>query len=657
MWTTDLMCDVAKINAVSVLPIGPFDTAFTYLINCEYDIGDVVRIPFGQRYIPGVVIDEPIGNVKNLDLKSIELKYNFKLHNVSLSFINWVARYSMYNRGKILKMVLAEPSLFKKKAIADILQDIEYHLNEIVLSPEQQEAYALIVEHQNKPVVLHGVTGAGKTEVYLKLVQDVLKERKQALILFPEIALTQQMINRIERYFGAPPLIWNSSCSPKMRKYILKYVNSGYPCVVIGSRSALFLPFANLAIIVVDEEHDASYKQEEGVLYNARDMAVVRAKLGDIPIILSSATPSLETYANAQNGKYNHVQLSHRFGPSNMPYVDVIDLKKEKTKSLISEPLRQQIAKALQSNEQVMLYVNRRGYAPITVCKECGVKIECPNCSALMVNYKSKSHLMCNYCGFFYDIPTTCTKCNAENSLVTYGAGVEKVLEEVTQLFPQATSIIASSDTMSTLKNATEVINNIKAHNVDIIIATQILSKGHHFSDLTLVGVVDGDFGLDMADIRASEKTFQLLNQVAGRAGREAKQGRILIQTFDPKNIVFDMIQNNAINAFLNYEMNNRRDYALPPFCKMIAIIVSGNNAILVENTAKTLAQNRIQDVIILGPIPAPMLKLKGRTRWRILLKSAKNVDIQSKTRLWLSKFKCIRSVSIQIDVDPLCFM
>lgn len=642
---------------VSVLPTGPFDVAYAYNAETELSAGTIVNVPFGNRSSLGIVLDEPITTDKQL--KNINKAYSFRLPEVSITFMNWVARYSMYSRGKILKMVIAEPSMFSMKPRKNepALEEVVFDIYDIELSENQHRAYEEIRSNSTKPVLLYGVTGSGKTEVYLKIVQNIIRDDGQVLILFPEIALTQQMINRIQKYFGIEPLIWNSAISKKERKKILRYVNSEESCIVIGSRSALFLPFSNLSLIVVDEEHDGSYKQESGVLYNARDMAVVRAKIGNIPIILSSATPSLETYANVKSGKYACVKLHNRFGNSHMPYVEIVDLRTNRGKSLLSIRLQEQIQEVLRNKEQILLYVNRRGYAPITVCKKCGFKVECPNCSALLINYKSKSQLVCNYCGHKCDIPKICPQCVEESEFVTYGAGVEKVYEEVQCRYPNARTIIASSDTMDSVDNVKKIIDDIVACNVDIIIATQILAKGHHFQNLTTVGIIDGDAGLDVADIRASERTFQLLNQVIGRAGREEKLGKIYIQTFDPKNIIFDMVKNNAIDSFLEYEINSRREYSLPPFSHMIAIIISGNNAELVEKMSKELVRNRIPGVTILGPAPAVMSKISGRTRWRILLKSLARNGFQYEVQKWLHKAKISKAVTVQIDVDPMNFL
>lgn len=641
----------------AVLPIGPFDKSFSYMSTEKINVGEVVSIPFGKKNIIGVVVDEPVCMDK--ELKFIHLKFNFSIPSVSIKFIDWVARYTVSNRGKILKMVLGETSLFRDKKLLPSDEDFIYDLKEIILSNEQKETYNYILDKlpNGKPIVLHGVTGSGKTEVYLKILQHLSSKNGQFLILFPEIALTQQMLDRIGKYFGITPFIWTSEQSKKERKRILRFLQTGKPCIVIGSRSALFLPYKNLTAIVVDEEHDTSYKQEEQVIYNARDMAVVRAKLGQIPIILSSATPSLETYVNTKIGKYEYVKMANRFGPAILPYVETLDLKKSRDKQLISEALHAQIAKNLENNEQVLLYINRRGYAPITVCKKCGTKIECPNCSALLIHYKENSRFVCNHCGYWSNLPKNCRECGSEGSFMLFGAGVEKVYEEAQKRYPNAKISIASSDTMHNFEASREIINDISEGKTDIIIATQILAKGHHFRHLTLVGVIDGDFGLDMADIRAHEKTFQLLNQVAGRAGREEKLGRIYIQTFEPNKPFFDMVKNNATTAFLEHEMNSRKEYGHPPFCKMIAIIISGNNADMVENAAKNLAKIKINNVNLLGPIPAQMFKLRGKTRWRILLRSAKNVDIQGSTTEWLAKFKCPAGVNIQIDVDPINFL
>lgn len=641
----------------AILPLGPFDKSFSYMSKEKVNIGEVLSIPFGKKEITGVVVDEPVCTDK--ELKFINNRLNFSIPELSIKFLDWVAKYTVSQRGKILKMILAESSLFRDKKQLTSDENFVYVFKEIILSNQQNEAYNYILDKlpNGKPIVLHGVTGSGKTEIYLKILQNLSSKNGQILILFPEIALTQQMVARIVKYFGIEPFIWTSEQSKKERKRILRFLQTGKPCIVIGSRSALFLPYQNLTAIVVDEEHDTSYKQEEQVIYNARDMAVVRAKLAQIPIILSSATPSLETYVNAKIGKYEYVKLSNRFGPAILPHVQTIDLKKSRGKQLISEALHAQIAKNLENHEQVMLYINRRGYAPITVCKSCGAKLECPNCSALLTHYKANSRVVCNHCGHWSNVPKKCRECGSEDDFMLFGAGVEKVCEEAQKRYPEAKISIASSDTMHNFEASKTLINEISEGKTDIIIATQILAKGHHFRHLTLVGVIDGDFGLDMADIRAQEKTFQLLNQVAGRAGREEKLGQIYIQTFNPNKTFFDMVKNNATTAFLEYEMNLRKEYGYPPFCKMIAIIISGNNSELVENAAKNLAKIKINNVNLLGPIPAQMFKLRGKTRWRILLKAPKNVDIQGSTRAWLAQFKCPAGVNIQIDVDPINFL
>lgn len=637
-----------------VLPAGHFDQDYAYESSLSLERGDIVKIPVRNREILGVVIKED-SDFNEANIKSIIIKYPFKLPNSYLELIDWVAKYTMYPRGQILKMVLCEPSLFKAKKIV-YPDKVKFIFSDINLLNQQQDIFIKLLEYKESTTLLHGVTGAGKTEVYLKYAQNIVEDNKQVLILLPEIALMSQMSNRIEKYFGVKPFIWNSNITPKNRKKIWLAAHSGDPCLVIGTRSALFLPFKNLGLIVVDEEHDSSYKQNDGVLYNARDMAVVLGKISHIPVILSSATPSLESYVNSKSGKYNYLTLDFRFADISMPNIEIIDMKQNGKLDLISKELALNMNKSLEKNEQVMLYLNRRGYAPIVICKKCGEKFSCPNCSAFLVMHKNSDTLNCHICGYSQKISQKCHHCN-NDEFISFGAGTEKLYEEVSLKFPSYKTIIASSDTMNSQKNIDEVISSIKNNEVNIIISTQILAKGHHFSNLSTIGIIDGDFGLDMADIRAIEKNYQLLYQVLGRAGREVNNGKVFIQTFTPQNQLFGVLKNYDQYKFFEDEIQIREEYRNPPFYRMIAIIISGNNAKNVEAAANQIARINLQNSILLGPVQAPISKIRGKTRWRILVKSSKKNNVQQDLYNALKSIKFSSGVNVQIDVDPINFL
>jgi primosomal protein N' (replication factor Y) len=666
-----LLGDSLGSTVVAVLPLGPFDSFFSYLCDRELAPGTVVEVPFGRQYILGVVVDGAIKT--DIKLKSIRKVFAHNIGEISLAFLQWVSAYTLIPSGNVLKMILAEKSIFspkadRKKKVADSLvqsgsDKFPPRLSctrtwaEIALSRVQLEALDGIRRGGSRPFLLHGVTGSGKTEVYLSAARDVLQNNKQVLILFPEIALTNQIIERIEKYFGARPVVWNSMVSPKNRCSAWLSAISGEGGIFVGARSALFLPFRDLGMIIVDEEHDSSYKQEEGNFYNARDMAIVRGHLQKIPVILSSATPSLESYMNAKNGKYGYTLLEHRFGASQIPPIYLIDMKQNKVDGFISPILLHAIKNTLEKKEQCLIYLNRRGYSPITLCKSCGEKIACPNCTSWLVYHKNIDKMICHHCNHRAFVPPKCPVCEEEGSMIPFGPGIERVFDELQEKLPEAKIKIASSDTMDSGKNIALMFDKIYRNEVDIIIGTQILAKGHHFPNITLVGIVDGDLGLHGADIRASEKTYQLINQVAGRAGRAEKKGKILIQTFNPSHSLFAALQSTDPNNFMEMEMVSRQENNLPPFSKFAAIIISGTNRELTEKIAKELGKAKINDVSLLGPAPAPIFLLRGRSRWRILLKTSKKTAINNLIKKWFLAVKIPKNVKIQIDIDPINFL
>lgn len=641
---------------ISVITVGLFNQCFQYEHDRDLTEGTVVEVPFGvsNRKVLGVVTSEKIETDRELKSISKVLQYNIGENYVR--FLNWMASYTLIPRGMILKMILAEKSIFTAKKEIKISQDVyDFAPQDIILNEEQQKAFESM--ENNRPFLLQGVTGSGKTEVYLKKAKEIFDKGKQILILFPEIALTSQIYKRIEKYFGVYPIIWNSNISTKNRKSAWLTAFSGQKCVVIGARSALFLPFKNLGLIVVDEEHDSSYKQQEQGCYNARDMAVVLAKISDIPIILASATPSIESIVNVRNGKYGYFNIQNRYGVSQIPTLRLIDMRQNKFDGFISPPLYFAIKERLEKKEQCLIYLNRRGYAPTTLCKGCGEKLACPNCSTWLVYHKDMDKLICHYCGHKISIPEKCIHCGAEGSYIPYGPGVERICDEIKRKIPNARVLIASSDTFSSNKDMEESLAKIHNNKADIIIGTQILAKGHHFPNITLVGIIDGDLGLSGADLRASEHTYQLINQVAGRAGREEKPGEILVQTFKSEHPLFQALSANTSENFVNLEIENRQKQQLPPFTKYASIIISGKNKQKTENIAKLLRKTCPKNIKIFGPAPAPLFMIRGKVRWRILLKSNRKNALNTEISTWLSQIKIPPDIKITIDIDPITFL
>lgn len=508
--------------------------------------------------------------------------------------------------------------------------------------------------------LLDGVTGSGKTEVYFEGVAAALDAGKQVLILLPEIALSNAFLSRFKDRFGCAPALWHSSLSDHQRKVTWRGVASGESRVIVGARSALFLPYRDLGLIVVDEEHDPAYKQEEGVIYNARDMAVVRAHMGGFPVLMVSATPSLETMQNVWLGKYAQYHLPGRHGGASMPDVHLIDLTKDKPERqhFIAPTLQKAVAKTIEDGGQVLLFLNRRGYAPLTLCRSCGHRFECPRCTAWLIEHRKTGKLHCHHCGFEERVPPQCPKCGEKDSLAACGPGVERVLEEVREYFPDARTQILSSDTATTHDQLKKMLDDIRDHKVDIIIGTQIIAKGHHFPKLTCVGVIDADLGLSGGDLRASERTFQLLHQVAGRAGRESEKGHVYLQTFNPDSRVMQALASDNRDEFLEVEAAQREAAKMPPFTRLAGIIVSGRDEALVIEVSKKLGQTSPhgQGLQTLGPADAPMYRLRGKFRRRLLVRADKTIDIQKAIAHWLGDVKIPTTVRVQVDMDPQSF-
>jgi primosomal protein N' (replication factor Y) len=545
--------------------------------------------------------------------------------------------------------------------------------------------------------LLNGVTGSGKTEVYFKIIADLINKNSpvenfslenpssnspymppnshesdfvnapQILIMLPEISLTGQFLSKFESRFGVQPVLWHSSLTKAQRRENWKAAASGAARVVVGTRSSLFLPFKNLALIVLDEEHDSSYKQEDGAVYQGRDMAVLKASIEKIPIILASATPSIETVANVEAGKYGEVRLNSRYGEAEMPDITLIDMRKakperdERGQAWMSAEMVQKIESALLNENQVMLYINRRGYAPLVLCSGCGHRLTCPHCSVyLSAHNRDDTRCICHHCGYSARLAPKCPECGKENPWVLVGPGIERIEEEAKRRFPAARIETISSDCLTSQTRLNEIIRRIEAREIDIIVGTQILVKGHHFPNLTLVGVIDGDMGFSSSDLRANENTFQLLTQVSGRSGRGTKKGEVAIQTYNPDNPVMLAIRAGDRESFVQQEIAERRNVGMPPFSKLAAILLSARDKTKLENFAAAMARKAptgLDGVSCYGPMDAPLARIKRDWRKRFLLVAKKGVRVQDIVRRWLSMLEIPSSIKLKIDIDPYNFM
>ncbi len=510
--------------------------------------------------------------------------------------------------------------------------------------------------------LLDGVTGSGKTEVYYEAVAAALAQGRQVLIMLPEIALTSQFMRRFKARFGCAPVEWHSSLGAVERGRIWKAVAKGGAQCVVGARSGLFLPYKDLGLIVVDEEHDGGFKQDDRVNYQARDMAVVRASLGKFAVVLASATPSIESHVNARTGRYRHVVLPGRFSGVELPEITPIDLRSAPPERgrWLSPVLIEALKETLAAGRQSLLFLNRRGYAPLTLCRACGHRIECPQCSAWLVEHRFRRRLNCHHCGFTLPIPEKCPKCGEEGGLVACGPGVERILEEVSDYFADARTVLLSSDLIPSLTEMRAVIARIEAGEADIIIGTQIVAKGHHFPDLATVGIVDGDLGFGQADPRAGERSFQLMHQVTGRAGRAMQRGRGFVQTHLPEHPVMQAIITGDRDAFVEREIRERQAGLLPPYGRLAAFIISAREKNLAEVFARSVARAAppADHITVLGPAEAPLAVVRGRHRWRLLVKAPREIDIQSYLRAWLGQIPAMKGdIRLSVDVDPYSFM
>lgn len=532
-----------------------------------------------------------------------------------------------------------------------------------MLSDEQAAALAVVRAAGAGAVLLDGVTGSGKTEVYLEAVADALGRdpTAQALVMLPEIALTAPFLARVAERFGAEPAGWHSDMTGAARRRTWRRVAEGQARLVVGARSALFLPYRNLSHIVVDEEHESAYKQDEGVIYQARDLAVARGARGGFPVLLASATPSLETVVNVDQGRYGIARIGARFGAARLPQISLVDLRADApdTGRWLSEPLVAAVSERMTRSEQSLLFINRRGYAPLTICRRCGHRMKAPHSDTFLVEHRFENRLVCHHTGYSIAKPDACPACHAVGALAACGPGVERVAEEAAERWPEARRAILSSDTAQSPARLRETLGAMERGEIDILIATQVVAKGHNFPRLTLVGVVDADMGLAGGDLRAAERTFQILSQVAGRAGRAERPGAAILQTYAPEAAVFAALSAQDRDAFLAAEAAGREALGFPPYGRLAAIILKARNEtdLNASAAAHRAALFPADGVVVWGPAPAPIYRLRGEARMRFLVKARRDVRIQGFLGEWLARVRLPASVRRTVDVDPYSFL
>lgn len=632
---------------------------FDYVFSGDLQRGDLVNVPFRGGSKMGVVWGKGQSEVEDFKIKKIEEKVDApSLPNKLLEFVEWVSDYNMSGIGNVLKMCLSVKFGGRRDAPPALPE--KYHsakLSEIQANAAG-DLRAKVASNNFSATLLDGVTGSGKTEVYFEAIDEALQSGKQVLVMLPEIALSVQWLERFKKRFGIEPGVWHSERTPAKRRETWLDVAEGKQKIIVGARSALFLPFQNLGLVIVDEEHDGSYKQDEGTVYHGRDMAVARAAHEKFPIILASATPSLETVNNVHDKKYDILHLPERFGDAVLPKIEIADMRAEKIPAdeFLSGHLRGEIEKALEKNQQVALYLNRRGYAPLTLCRSCGHRLECPSCSAWLVHHQHSNSLQCHHCGHSEPMVVSCPSCGEEDALHPCGPGVERIFEEASKVFPDASVEVISSDSP---KETKEVIERMGRHEIDILIGTQIIAKGHHFPRLSLVGVVDADLGLEGGDLRAMERTYQLLHQVSGRAGRESEPGKVVIQTYQPENAVVENLKKGDRENFTNSQLAERKKHSMPPYGRLATVTVSGKIEKKVQAGIGEMAYKapRAEDIALIGPAPSPMSFLRGMHRHRIILKSSKKVNLQKYIEQMLGNVKLHSSLKVKVDIDPYSFV
>ena len=640
-----------------------FDYPHTYLSG-KFDKlkpGSIVLVPFGRKKEIGVIWDKQEKTNKIFKLKNVLEKKSISLNENLIKFINWFSLYNLVPKGMVLKMCLGDESFFSKNS--NFIDDTKIKKkNKFNLNPEQKRCLDDINGFGNKfnVTLLQGVTGSGKTIVYFEKIKQNLVQGKQSLVLLPEIFLTNQFEQRFEDYFGFKPSIWHSKITKKNKKIIWQNIVNNKIKLVVGARSSLFLPFKKLGLIVVDEEHDSSYKQDEGLRYNARDMAIFRASIEDIPIILATSIPSLETYNNVKNKKYNSTKLKKRYKNFLLPSAEIVNLNlNKKNKNIWLDIKTLNLArKYLDSKQQVLFFLNRRGYAPFLICKKCGLKLVCPNCSVFLTFHKQLNKAMCHHCGHKSSIKQKCQKTDFNCEFQMYGPGVEKIFAELRQIFPDKVIKILSSDFLNKKKETINLLKDIENNKVNILVGTQLISKGFNFPNLNCIVVVDADFSGMGFDLRSTEKNIQLYNQLSGRAGRFSKKSLIIYQTFNPSDKTLSDILENNPEKFLEEESCLRKEKKLPPFSRLIAFIVESNNEKESFLEAQKIKKNLLllKDIEVMGPVTSPIFKIKNKYRTRLLLRSQSNVLVQKKISRILKNLNISKKIKLTVDVDPLNF-
>ncbi len=636
-----------------------FNFPFTYNSKLKTSIGDLVEIPFGSKKAIGVVWKNNYQEPKNIKLKEISRKIGYSIDTKLVDFIEWFSSYNMVPIGLVLKMVIGGDDKFVK--IKDNLKSPKKtKIKKFRLNGEQLEALKFLEKINNKfdITVLQGTTGSGKTLVYFERIKKIIQNGNQALILLPEIFLTNEFKSRFEEFFGFEPAIWHSKITPKHKRIIWKGVVNNKVKVLIGARSALLLPFKKLGIIIVDEEHDTSYKQDEGVIYNARDMAISRANFEKIPINLITSVPSIETYNNICNKKYRHTQLFNRYEQRPLPNTKIINLNLNKIKnSHISNETVNLVKTYLNKGDQVLFFINRRGFAPYLICKKCGYKQICSNCTMYLTFHKIKNKAICHHCSFEKDIKNKCTL-DKSCEFIMYGPGVEKIFDEVKKIFPDKRISIFSSDYLKKKNQTEKLFKDIKDNKVNILIGTQMISKGFNFPKLNCIVVIDADFSGRGYDLRTTEKNIQLYHQLSGRAGRFSSQSLVVYQTLTPNDGTLNELIENRSEKLLENELLLREKNKLPPFIRLVAIIISSKNREISFQGAREI-KNRlkeINDIEVLGPVDSPLLKIKKNFRSRLLIKFNNRFFMQKKINKVLNGLKISSKIKLTVDVDPINF-
>ena len=636
-----------------------FNFPFTYKSSSDCKIGDLVEVPFGLKKEIGVIWKNKYSEPQNIKLKLIKRKTKFSIDKKLIDFIEWFSSYNMVPIGLVLKMVIGNPDRFLKKE--DIFNNsIINKTKKFILNKEQLQALKFL-ETKNTGFnvsVLQGTTGSGKTLVYFERIKKIIKKNYQALVLLPEIFLTNDFKSRFEEYFGFEPAVWHSKITPKQKRVIWKGVINNNIKILVGARSALLLPFKKLGIIIVDEEHDSSYKQDEGVIYNARDMAISRASFEKIPIHLVTSVPSIETYNNILNKKYRHINIHKRFENYPLPKTKIINLNINKIKEkYVAKETVDLVKTYLNKGDQVLFFINRRGYSPYLICKKCGYKHVCSNCSLYLTFHKLKNKAICHHCSFQKELKTKCQS-SGNCEFIMYGPGVEKIFEEVKEIFPNKKARIFSSDYLKTKEKTKTLFNEIYKNKIDILVGTQMISKGFNFPRLNCIIVIDADFSGRGYDLRATEKNIQLYHQLSGRAGRFSQESLIIYQTLTPQDTTLNDLIENKSEELLKNELFLREKNKLPPFIRLISIIISSKDRSLSLQGAKEvkLKLKQINDLEVLGPVDSPLLKIKKNFRSRLLIKFNNRFLMQKKIANVLNSLKISPKIKLIVDVDPINF-